>query len=100
MRYLDVSCAACVLSEPTPDEVQFVDIALELADSNLAHFVQNGVDESEAICVARQIVEGILFLHSKEIIHTNLKPQNILMRQLTNGPTKHRQRLCTEVTWK
>jgi serine/threonine protein kinase len=33
----------------------------------------------ELICLAFQIVNGLVYLHSKEIVHGNLKPQNVLL---------------------
>ncbi|KAK2716519.1 hypothetical protein QYM36_006870 [Artemia franciscana] len=37
------------------------------------------VSEDEAVRFLRQIVEGLLFLHSKDLAHLDVKPQNLLL---------------------
>ncbi|XP_055352801.1 uncharacterized protein LOC129598773 [Paramacrobiotus metropolitanus] len=43
------------------------------------------LDEAEAIRYAMQITKGLQFLHKEKIIHADLKPKNILVRQMENG---------------
>lgn len=38
--------------------------------------------ETECVCVMKQILQGISYVHSMGMIHRDLKPQNILISSL------------------
>eukprot|EP00826_Nyctotherus_ovalis_P014245 TRINITY_DN1394_c0_g1_i9.p2 TRINITY_DN1394_c0_g1~~TRINITY_DN1394_c0_g1_i9.p2 ORF type:complete len:150 (-),score=50.61 TRINITY_DN1394_c0_g1_i9:904-1353(-) len=38
--------------------------------------------EDDSVCIMRQVLEGIHYVHSKGMIHRDLKPQNILVTSL------------------
>ena len=40
-------------------------------------------DENNS-CIVRQILEGLVYLHNMEVIHRDLKPQNILMKSFND----------------
>lgn len=37
------------------------------------------LNDNECSCIMRQILCGIAYIHKKDIIHRDIKPQNILM---------------------
>jgi serine/threonine protein kinase len=37
------------------------------------------LSEIESVCIMKQILEGIHYIHNKGMIHRDLKPQNILI---------------------
>ena len=43
---------------------------------------KNQYSERDAIVIIKQIVDGILFCHSKGIVHRDIKPENILFHTL------------------
>ncbi|KAL4445507.1 hypothetical protein ABPG74_004581 [Tetrahymena malaccensis] len=43
------------------------------------YFKQNSITQEEIIRICNQIIEGVRALHDKNIIHSDLKPQNILI---------------------
>jgi len=63
-------------------------LVLELADSDLAGYINDWSEESpgddtvnkQRIEFAHQILCGLNYLHSNEILHLDLKPQNILVK--------------------
>ncbi|EAR84709.1 protein kinase (macronuclear) [Tetrahymena thermophila SB210] len=42
-------------------------------------FKQNNIKKEEIVEICAQIIEGVLAIHDKNIIHSDLKPQNILI---------------------
>uniref|UniRef100_A0A0A9VZT3 non-specific serine/threonine protein kinase n=1 Tax=Lygus hesperus TaxID=30085 RepID=A0A0A9VZT3_LYGHE len=63
----------------TPTEMALV---LELAAGGELQRVvdiQDGLEESEAIVVMKQVLEALKFLHDLNIAHLDLKPQNMLL---------------------
>lgn len=63
----------------TPTEMALI---LELAAGGELQRVldtEEGLQESHAIRVMRQILEGLSFLHDNNIAHLDLKPQNLLL---------------------
>ncbi|XP_050313402.1 death-associated protein kinase related-like [Anthonomus grandis grandis] len=59
-------------------------LILELAaGGELQHILDSGqcLDEPEARKAMRQILEGVLYLHDRNIAHLDLKPQNLLLSE-------------------
>jgi serine/threonine kinase 17 len=57
-------------------------LVLELAaGGELQHILDDGqcLEEDEARKVMKQILDGVAFLHEKNIVHLDLKPQNLLL---------------------
>ncbi len=55
-------------------------IAMELVDgSSLRDLINRGLEPSEAVEVARQVLAAASFAHSKGIVHRDLKPMNVLI---------------------
>mmetsp|Transcript_71633 Transcript_71633/g.142173 ORF Transcript_71633/g.142173 Transcript_71633/m.142173 type:complete len:566 (+) Transcript_71633:102-1799(+) len=57
-------------------------IVLELCDGNLeeaANQCEGKLVEKQAVNLMRQLLQGICFLHSKNICHRDIKPLNIMM---------------------
>jgi death-associated protein kinase len=46
------------------------------------------VSEDEAVEFLKQILEGVSYLHSKQLIHLDLKPENIMMKTHDNHHVK------------
>lgn len=61
---------------------KFSYIALELCDGNLRD-VLGKITYEEKVCYLEQIVEGINYLNKKNIIHRDLKFENILLKNNT-----------------
>ena len=59
----------------------FLYIVMELADDDLFNFFRRKepITEVEILHISYQIVKGMLYLHEKEVIHSDLKLENILM---------------------
>ncbi|XP_028392741.1 uncharacterized protein LOC114517269 [Dendronephthya gigantea] len=60
-------------------------LSLDLMDGNLAEFVLNGVahkvfkgNPALHVRAAKDIVNGVAFIHNQEFVHCDLKPRNIL----------------------
>ncbi len=51
---------------------------------NLKRYItENGIlNESQAALIMRNILEGIKYLHNKNIMHRDIRPENILFRSL------------------
>lgn len=63
-------------------------IVFEKMDTDLWELIEEsetGLEVSIVKDLCRQIIDGIRFLHSKNIVHTDLKPDNILIKKKENG---------------
>lgn len=74
---------------------KFILIALELASCTLHEWTESETYKalktktySEKVEVLRQIMEGVVFLHGMNLVHRDLKPQNILL-QLSSNRAPH-----------
>lgn len=67
----------------TEDQKLFA--VLDLYETNLEEFLQRKIDLNSAKTVTRQIVDGINYLHNLKIVHGNLCPSNVLLRNAPNG---------------
>lgn len=65
------------------DDIEYYAIVFELLGLSLYDYLKmnsfKGFTMSQIQDIARQIFEGIEFLHSINIIHTDLKPENVLL---------------------
>lgn len=62
-------------------------ILFEYCQMNLEQAIKNMIfSDTQLVCLIYQIAEGMAFIHSKKIIHRNLKPSNILV--LNDGTIK------------
>lgn len=69
-----------VIHDPSGDTAYLV---IEFADfGSLASLLEAGVrfDLAECRCIFRQIVEGVAFMHSRGLVHQDLKPANVLLK--------------------
>jgi serine/threonine protein kinase len=79
-------------------------IAMEfLAGGDLKRYISAGISEAEAVSFLRQIASALSKIHSVGILHRDLKPGNIMLREdgsiaLIDFGLAKRMRLRTEVT--
>ncbi len=60
-------------------------IILEYCESSLKDIIKRKVPETDVLKYSRQIKNGLQYLYSKNILHRDIKPQNILLK---NGVLK------------
>jgi serine/threonine protein kinase len=73
-----------VYTTESDDNLMFRYIAMELADMSFADYIGRKYEEefrgsNSDIIFLKQIAEGLEYLHSKNIIHSNIRPQNALI---------------------
>jgi serine/threonine protein kinase len=72
------------------DECPRLCIQMELCDDNLGGFLKlsrakgENLQANHVLCILIQILDGLLYCHSREIIHRDLKPQNGILRMTIN----------------
>jgi serine/threonine protein kinase len=80
-------------SSPDPTKDRYLHLVTELMPDNLSDCIKRAKKGGEALPLdrvrgfARQLFEGLAHTHGREIIHRDVKPQNILVN-------KHRIKLC------
>merc|ERR1739838_1111787 len=69
--------------KPTPalvfEFISGLDILEGITSSNIGTF-----DENTCRDLVRQICEALMFLHSKQIVHLDICPQNVILQTQTN----------------
>lgn len=67
----------------TKDKVQYYAIVIELLGLSLYEYLKfnsfSGYTMNQIQDIARQVFEGVAFLHKIKMIHTDLKPENLLL---------------------
>lgn len=64
---------------------------------NLSESIHNAnakLDQSLTLALCSSICRGMIFLHSKKVIHRDLKPQNILVENLEDARVKVKFACC------
>ena len=63
------------------EDKTFSYIVLELMEGNLQDYLRGfQIKDTQATLMCKDVVNGLNFLHKKEIVHCDLKPQNILYK--------------------
>eukprot|EP01080_Neovahlkampfia_damariscottae_P009253 gene9253-1340_t len=69
-------------------EVSFICLVMKLYQGDLMMYLDEkypkGMPEKEIIPFAIQILKGIIYIHENEIIHSDLKPENIFIEKNEN----------------
>lgn len=55
------------------------DLATKFRDYNKKQQLHDGLDEETVKYLAKQIVDGLKYMHDRNVVHRDLKPQNILL---------------------
>ena len=76
------------LNEQSPGENYFY-LVMELMEGNLFDKVAQGITESNAAYIAREIVLGLMELHEQGVIHRDIKLENILYKNTTLEDQHH-----------
>lgn len=63
----------------------YVFMVFEKMDEDLFSFMGDFLLESESIYIITQILEGVFYLHTNNILHRDLKVENILCKKLEDG---------------
>ena len=60
--------------------VHFCYIQMELCGKSLDHWLKEKSlrDTFESIHIFNQIIQGLAFMHKKNLVHRDIKPQNVL----------------------
>jgi len=84
------ACIGCYDAfRPGTSEAQYIMIVMEKVDGGeLASYIKDGqkyLQEPVAKSVVKQTIEGLKYIHSKQVVHRDLKAENILVcgEQLT-----------------
>ncbi|CAF1358971.1 unnamed protein product [Adineta ricciae] len=64
-----------------PTEAIFVLEYAKQGDLQLALELEGCLEESQAIHVAKQVLDAVAFLHENNVVHLDIKPQNILLME-------------------
>ena len=79
---IDVFYNKGFLGEQSPGDNYFY-LVMELMEGNIFEKVAQGITESNAAYLAREVVLGLMELHEQGIIHRDIKLENILYKNTT-----------------
>ncbi|KAF3933155.1 hypothetical protein ABW19_dt0206062 [Dactylella cylindrospora] len=71
-----------VLDIAVGDELHDVHMVMEYAEQDLANLLDNArakYSQSEVKCLAKQLFEGLEYLHERNVIHRDIKASNLLL---------------------
>ena len=54
-------------------------IATELCDANLRNFLADTESQNMVLIILQQVIEGLIYIRNKKLIHGDIKPENILI---------------------
>lgn len=63
----------------TESDSQFRYIALELCQMTLHEYINNGLNSLRPLSILEQATRGLEHLHALDIVHRDIKPQNVLI---------------------
>lgn len=88
LKHPRVVCLHEVLEVASTNEPPRLHLVMELVEGGdlFSNIVSQGfLREAVARPVFRQIIEGLMFIHSKDIVHRDLKPENILVAKRSSS---------------
>ena len=102
MASLHIEIRPMAMSSPPQSSVQIVEsgsewkayLVQELMDCNLSSLVESGVFVKASIplkklmtfCVLKDIASGMAYIHDLNVIHGDMKPENILIKKDKRRP--------------
>lgn len=66
------------------DDTESLGLVFEFIDGAPLNILYHSMDNKTKLDVVRQLVEILVFLHSKKLIHRDIKPQNIMIEEGNN----------------
>lgn len=71
----------CIKLVPSTSHEKFLFIFMQMADRDLHHEIGLHGLKKEAVQIwGAQLVKAVEFLHTRQIIHCDIKPSNVLLR--------------------
>ena len=62
------------------DDKDFLYIVLELMEGTLEDLLDEGLGKDDEVRLSRHILQGVSFLHRRDIVHRDIKPTNVLYK--------------------
>jgi serine/threonine protein kinase len=64
-------------------------IAMPLVDGELLELIQDGMTPQQIVDCVKQLVDAISAMHASDIVHFDLKPENIVYQRVPDGNIKY-----------